>query len=242
MCSFLDFGGSEEKVASADKQLQADAQANYQVLTSNYNLAFREQQQVAKAQTDRLNAIYANPMGLSPQELASQTTSVNENTAAAARHALAVAGAFAGRGGAADVGSGAGAQLAGQALTSLAANKASNLRAIAQENQAVKRQQMWQALSGLNAVGGQFGGMAGQALSGAGQAGNLSIGAGNAEISAQQAANKAAWGTIGGLAGLASAGIGMIPGGAPSIPAVGNLPTSTLPFDPTAIPNLQGGQ
>lgn len=216
MCSFLDFGGSEEGVASQDKQLQADAMANYQTLTNNYNLAFKEQQQVAQAQNARLNAIYANPMGLSPQELAGQTTSVNENTAAAAKQALAAAGAFAARGGAADVGSGAGAQLAGSALTSLAANKASNLTAIAQENQSVKRANMWQALNGLSNTGAQFGGMAGQALEGAGNAGSLGVSAGNAEISAQQAANQAAWGTISGLAGLASAGIGMIPGASAS--------------------------
>ena len=72
----------------------------------------------------KMSYLAANPQGYTPQQLASATTSINENTATAAKQALGSAAAFAASHGGADVGNGAVGEIAGQIGSQAAQSKA----------------------------------------------------------------------------------------------------------------------
>ena len=220
------------EVAQSDEQLQQAQTAMTNTLNTDYTTSFGEQQQVLSNLNAKLNYIAQNPQGYTPQQLATATTSINENTATAAKQALGSAAAFAASHGGADVGNGAVGEIAGQIGSQAAQSKAQSLASLSQQNQAMKQQNFWNAISGLNSVGSQYGGAAGTSIGGASSTANSATQAGSGALAAQQAGWQDLGGVISGISGLASAGAGIAgdfsgggaaPGGLPA-----QLNTSTL--------------
>jgi hypothetical protein len=203
MCS------SGGEVAQTDEALQASQAAMTNTLNADYSTTFAEQQQVAKQQMAVANNLIANPLGYSPQFMAKETTAINEGAATGARQALGSAAAFAAsHGGAADVGGGGAAELAGQIGSSAAATKSSELSALATGNAQTKLDSFYKGIGELNNAGSDLGGTAGTAIGGAGTAANSSVGAGSGALAAQQAGWQDVGSVLSGVAGLAEAGVG----------------------------------
>ena len=122
MCS------SGGQVGQTDQALQASQAAMTTTLNDDYTQSFHDQQTVLANLQARANFIASNPFGYTPQQLAQQTTSINENTATAARQAMGSAAAFAAGhgGGGADIGSGVEGQIAGQIATGAYGRQGSN--------------------------------------------------------------------------------------------------------------------
>lgn len=205
MCS------SGGEVAQNDEQLQAAQTAMTQTLNADYNTTFAEQQQVAKQQMALANNLIANPQGYSPQYLAQQTTAINENTATAARQALGAASAFAAsHGGAADVGGGGVAQIAGQIGSAAAQSKAQSLSALATQNAQLKQENYWKGIGELNNAGSNLGGIGGTSIGASSGVAGSATGAGAGALAAQQAGWQDIGGIMSGVAGLATAGAGVM--------------------------------
>src|ERR1035437_4996710 len=96
MCS------SGGKVAANDQALQ-DANVKAQTnLMADYSSSMANQNQILGNLKARMNFMASNPMGYTPQQLHLATTSINDNTARAAKQAIGAAAAFAGSRDAAD--------------------------------------------------------------------------------------------------------------------------------------------
>src|ERR1700675_2913292 len=132
MCS------SGGKVAANDAALQASEVAANKTYLADYNTSFAENQTVLNQQKARLDAEVSNPMGYTPAELHSATTSINENTANAAKQAIGAAAAFAAAHGSSDIGGGATGARVGQIASDVAGEKARELSALSQQNEAIK--------------------------------------------------------------------------------------------------------
>lgn len=209
MCS------SGGKIAKTDEALQQAQAAMTNTLNQDYSTTFAEQQQLLKAQQARLNYIASNPMGYTPQQLATSRTAINENTASAARRALGAAAAFAAAHGGADTGSGALGEIAGDIASSAAQSKAQQLAELSNQNEQMKQANFWNAVQGLNSVGSELGGAGGTAIGGAGESANTSINAGSGALAAKQAG----WQDIGGVL----SGVGGIVGGVLGTGGLGGL-------------------
>jgi hypothetical protein len=210
MCS------SGGKVGQTDEALQKSQAAMTNTLNNDYATSFAEQQSVLANVNAKLNYETANPMGYTPQQLATATTAINENTATAAKQALGSAAAFAATHGGADIGGGAVGEMAGQIGSAAAQSKAQQLAQLSNQNQAMKQENFWKGLSGLSGVGSEYGQASGTAISGAGSAANSSVGAGSGALAAQQAGWQDIGGVISGIGGLVGAGASMVsanPGG-----------------------------
>jgi hypothetical protein len=219
--SFCSSGG---EVGATDEALQQSQAAMTNTLNSDYSTTFAEQQQVAKQQMAVANNLIANPMGYSPQFMAQQTTAINENAATGARQALGSAAAFAAsHGGAADVGGGGAAQLAGQIGSAAATSKAQQLSALATSNQQTKLDSFYKGIGELNNAGSNLEGVGGTAIGGAGTAANSSVGAGSGALAAQQAGWQDVGGIISGVAGLATAASGFKMGGGAALSQAGGM-------------------
>lgn len=157
MCS------GNQQIENQDLAVQKTQTAMTQTLSNSYGQAFANQQNVLAAQQARLSAQVANPQGYTPQQLAGATTSINENTATAAKQAIGSAAAFAAAHGGASTGSGAAGQLAGQIASGAALAKSQQLLQLSQQNQAMKQQNYWNGIQGLNQVGSAYGQAAGTA-------------------------------------------------------------------------------
>lgn len=221
-------GGATQQTDQALQTSQAAAASNLQ---ADYATTFAEQQNVLAQQTAKLNYIASNPMGYSPQELASATTNINENTASGAKQALGAAAAFAASHGGADIGSGTTGQIAGEIGSAAAQSKASQLATLSNANQGMKRANMWQALGGLQNVGSEYGSAASTAEGGANSSAGTSVNAGSGALAAQESGFSEFGSILSGIGGLVSAGTGvagLIPqGGGNSIPkAITGLPIS----------------
>lgn len=201
MCS------SGGQVSATDEALQKSQAAMTNTLNRDYSTTFAEQQQLLANQQARLSAIAANPMGYTTAQLHNATTNINENTATAAKQALGAAAAYSAGHGAADVGSGVMGQIAGQIASGAAQSKAQQLSALSQQNEATKQQNFWNAIGGLNSVGSELGGQGGTAISGGGSAAESSVNAGSGALAAQQAGWQDIAGVLGGISGLATAGV-----------------------------------
>ena len=203
----ISFGcSSGDSTAGALEKSQA---AMTSTLNADYGTAFAEQQQALSGLTAKMNYLTANPMGYTPQQLATATTSINENTATAARQALGSAAAYAAAHGGADIGNGAMGQIAGEIGSSAAQSKAQQLAGLSNANQEMKQQNFWKGISGLNSAASQYGGAAATAISGAGNAAESSVNAGQLKLASQQAG----WADVGGMisaaGGLVTAGAGL---------------------------------
>lgn len=197
-------------IAKTDEQLQQAQAAMTTTLNNDYSTTFAEQQQVLNQQVARMNYIAANPMGYTPQELASQKTAINENTATAAKQALGTASAYASAHGGADVGNGAVGELAGEIASGAAQSKASQLTNLSLSNQQMKRQNFWNAIGGLNSAASEYGGAGGTAIGGAGSAASSSINAGSGALAAKQAGWQDLGGVLSGAGGLVGAAAGFV--------------------------------
>ena len=164
-------------------------------LNQDYSTAFGEQQQVLNNQVARMNYIANNPMGYTPQQLATATTSINENAATAAKQAIGAAGAYAAAHGGADVGNGAVGEVAGQIASAATNAKQQSLAQLSNQNQQMKQQNFWNAISGLNSAGSELGGAGGTAIGGATGTANSSVNAGQLALASQQAG----WSDVGGM-------------------------------------------
>jgi len=194
-------------VAASDIALQKAQAAQVTQQNNDYNTTFAEQQGILNAQTARLNYVAANPMGYTPQQLASATTSINENTATAAKQAIGAAASFASSHGGADIGSGATGSLAGEIASSATLSKAGQLADVSRQNQSMKQQNFWTAINGLSNTGAEYGGAGSTAIGGSGNLGNDSVNAGSGALAAQQASWGNVMGVVKGVAGLGTAGV-----------------------------------
>jgi hypothetical protein len=201
-------------------------------LNSDYSTTFSEQQQLLANQQARLSAIAANPMGYTTAQLHDATTNINENTATAAKQALGAAAAYSAGHGAADVGSGVAGQMAAGIESGAAQSKAMQLSQLSQQNEAMKQNNFWNAIGGLNSVGSELGGQGGTAIGGAGTAANSSVGAGSGALAAQQAGWQDVAGVIGavGSLGMAGAAIGKDFSGGGSTPGTFTGATNNNPY------------
>lgn len=203
MCSKI-----AKKVAQSDLELNQAQTAMTNALNQDYSLSFAQNQRVLGQQQAKLQAITSNPMGYSPQELHTMTSSINENTANAAKQAMGAAAAFAAAHGAADTGAGPTGMVAGQIAEGAAQSKATQLANLSLADQNLKRQNFWTAMSGLSGVGQGYNSAAGGAISGAGETAGSAVNAGTGAVSASNIVAQDIGGILGGAAGLASAGVG----------------------------------
>lgn len=201
------------QAASNDEALQTAQTKLTQTLDNNYSTAFGEQQNVLARVQSQMQAQIANPMGYTPQQLATAKTSINENTATAAKQALGAAGAYAAAHGGADTGSGPTGEIAGQIASGAAQAKAGELANLSNQNQAFKQANYWNAIQGLSSTGAQYGG-AGSTASGssAGVAGS-GVNAGTAATAASNMGFQDVLGGISALGGAATSIIGANPNG-----------------------------
>jgi hypothetical protein len=214
---FYEWCGSVDKLCSSGDStasaLEKSQAAMTTTLNNDYNTTFAEQQSVLASQTAKLNYIAANPMGYTPQELATQTTAINENTATAAKQAMGAAAAFAGSHGGADVGNGAVGEIAGQIGSQEAQSKAGELASLSQQNQQMKQNNMWSAIQGLNQVGAEYGGSSGTAIGASSNVAESSVDAGKLNLATEQAGWSDIGGMMSGIAGLGTAAAGFDEGG-----------------------------
>jgi hypothetical protein len=204
------------EVGQTDEALQSAQAQVANTLSQDYATTFANQSNVLASQNAKLNYISQNPQGYSPAQLHNATTSINEQTSQAAKQAIGAASAYAAQHGGADVGSGVAGELAGQIASGAAQSKAQQLSSLSQQNQAMKQNNMWSALSGLNQVGAEYGGAAGTAISGGNAAANSATNAGSGALAAQQAGWQDLAGTLGAVGGLVGAGTSFVqanPGG-----------------------------
>jgi hypothetical protein len=195
------------QVAVNDAALQAATLASVKQQTADYGVTFNEQQQVLNSVKTRLQAESLNPMGYTPAQLAIQRTGINENFANAAKQAIGSAAAFGASHGSADIGGGPTGAMVGQ-IASQAATGAAGARAnLAQQNEALKQENRWKALSGLDTVGAQYGGAGATALGDVAGVAGASTGAGEGVIQAKEQGWNELSGVLSGISGLATAGV-----------------------------------
>jgi len=196
------------QIAATDEALQASQAAFNNTMVAQAGATFAEQQGVLGRETARLNAIMANPMGYTPTQLHNAVTGINENTAAAAKNAIGKAAAFSAAHGGADIGGGTIGAVAGDIASQAAQAKSSQLASLSQQDQELKQQNFWKAMSGLGAVSSEYGGANSTQIGGANSAANSAVGAGKGALDAKQAGWANFGGILSGIGGLASAGTG----------------------------------
>lgn len=202
MCS------SGGKVAQNDQALQDSEIAANKVYLADYNTSFAENQTVLAQQKARLDAEVSNPMGYTPAQLHSATTSINENTATAAKQAIGAASAFAAAHGSSDIGGGAIGAEAGRIGSTAALAKAGELSSLSQQNEAIKQERMQAGLAGLSQVGAGYEAAAGGATTGSGMAAKGTVEAGTGVNEAQTQA----WKNFGSILGTAGSAVSTIAG------------------------------
>jgi hypothetical protein len=215
------FCSSGGDVGKSDAALQAAQTTMTQNLNNDYNQTFLENQQVAKTQIAKAQALMSNPMGLSVPEMASARSSIVSSTARSAQQALGSAAAFAASrgGGSSDIGGGSIGQIAGEIGSEAAQSKSQQLSALSMQDQEMKRQSFLTGLSELNNAGANLSGQSGTAIGGATSTADTAVKAGTGELAAKQADWSNISGMISGIGGLALSGVGIggnIAGGRPS--------------------------
>ena len=192
------------QVGQTDRDIQAANAATAKTLQAHANITFAQQESVLARQTARYGQMVSNPMGYSPQELHTATTSVNDNTARAAKQAIGAAAAAGARYGAADIGGGAIGQVAGEIGSEAAQSKSQQLGQISAANEAMKRQNFLTGLQGLDQSGAAYGGASGAATSGAVGTSESAVQAGSGALAAQQAGWQNLSGVLTGIGGIAA--------------------------------------
>lgn len=205
MCS------SGGKISQTDLALQAAQAKMTDTLNQDYSTTFAESQSVLNQQRAKLSAIQSNPMGYTTAQLHNATTSINENTARAAKQAVGAAAAYAAShgGSSGDVGGGPIAQAVGSIVSEAAQSKAGQLANLSASNEALKQQNFWKATEGLNQVGADLGSSGSTAIGGAGSSAGTAVTAGSGALAAQQAGWEDFAGVLGGVSGLVKSGVGI---------------------------------
>ena len=180
-------------------------------LAADYDIAFAHNMQVANQMKARMDAMATNPMGYTKPQLALARTSINETTATAAKQAMGSAAAFAASHGGADVGNGAVGQLAGEIGAGATLAKSQQLAQLSQQDEQLKQENYWRAISGLGAAGSEYGSAGGTAIGASTGQADASVSAGKLNLEAKQAGWQNAMGVVSGIGGLVTAGAG-IPG------------------------------
>lgn len=197
------------KVAANDQALQDSEIAANKASLADATLAFGEQQTVLAQQKARYDAEVANPLGYTTAQLHTATTSINENTATAAKQAIGSAAAFAAAHGSSDIGGGGAATEAGKFGMMAASTKADELAKLSQQNEAIKQEKLQSGLAGLQTVGSEYGGAYNGASSAAGTQATGATNAGSGVISANEAGWNTFAGVLGAASGAAQAGLGI---------------------------------
>ena len=175
-------------------------------LNADYSLSFAHQMEIANQVQAKMEAMASNPLGYTPPQLAQARTSINENTATAAKQAMGHAAAYAATHGSADIGGGVTGQMAGEIGTSAAMTKAGALANLSQQNEQLKQENYWRAIGGLSGTGEQFGRSAGTSIGGATETAKTSVDFGQLNLSTKQAGWQNAMGVVAGVGGLIEAG------------------------------------
>ncbi len=202
MCS------SGGQVAVNDAALQAATLASVKQQTADYGVTFAEQQGVLNSIKTRMAAEAANPLGYSPQQLAIQRTGINENFANAAKQAIGTAAAFGATHGSADISGGGTGAVVGRIASDAATGAAAARASLAQQNEALKQENRWKALSGLDTVGAQYGGAGSTALGNVAGVADASTQAGSGVLAAKEAGWQNLTGVLSGISGLAQSATG----------------------------------
>ena len=193
--------GGDSTAAGLEKAQAADSAVFFQ----DSQISFAENQNIQAQLAARMQYMASNPMGLPPAQLATAATSINENTATAAKHAIGAAAAYSAGHGSADVGGSGVGQAVGQATTEIAGMRSKEQADLANLNASVKNQNMWNAIGGLSQVGAGYGGGFGTGSQASQGAADASVNAGKLLLASQQAG----WADIGGM----MSGIGSLAGG-----------------------------
>lgn len=202
------FTGGSSGIEATDQALQDSQAALASVFGADATTAFSEQQQILGQQQARLNQMVANPMGYTPEQLHAATTSINENTATAAKQAIGAAASYAAAHGGSDIGGGPIGQEVGQITSGATQSKAQQLSSLSQQNEELKQQNMWKAIGGLQSVGSEFGSATGTTAGAGSSAASTSTGAGTGALNAGQAGIEDVGAILSGVGGLVQAGIG----------------------------------
>jgi hypothetical protein len=205
------FCSSGSKAVEAnDLKLQNSQIAMNAQLSSDYGMAFANNQSVLGQQRARLSYMSSNPLGYSPQQLALAKTSINENTSRAASEAIGKAAAYGASHSVGDTSGGGAGAMVGQIASEAAQAKATDLSQLSSANEELKQQNMWKALSGLQDVGSAYGTSSRTAITGATNSANSATGAGSGAVDAEKAASQEFGGVLGSIGGLVSAGTGFV--------------------------------
>jgi hypothetical protein len=203
MCS------SGGQITQTDKDIQAANAATAKTLQIHADMTFANQQAVLGRQQARLSQMVSNPMGYSPQELHVAATSINDNTARAAKQALGSAAAFAAAHGGADVGGGGAGTMAAEIGSEAAQSKSQQLGQLSAASEAMKRQNFLTGLQGLQQVGAEYGGASTAATSGSIGTADSAVQAGSGALAAQQAGWQNLSGVLTGIGGIVGGVTGM---------------------------------
>jgi hypothetical protein len=198
------------QVATNDQALQNSEIAANKTYLQDYNTSFANQETVLAQQKARLDQEISNPMGYSPAELHSATTSINENTATAAKQAIGAAAAAGARYGSSDIGGGGTAARVGEIASAATGEKARELSSLSQQNEQLKQQRLQAGLAGLQNVASEYGGASSGATAGAGSTASGAVGAGSGVLAAKQAGWDELAGTLGAIGGVAKSFISPI--------------------------------
>jgi hypothetical protein len=180
--------------------------AQTKALNADYATTFAEQQGILGPLQAKLSYMATNPMGYSAPALAAQKASINNNTATAAKQAIGAAAAYSAAHGGADVGGGGIASTVGKIANEAAQSKAGQLENLTMSNEQLKQQNMWNALSGLQSVGAQYGGQGSTAAGTTAGVSNAGQGAGAGAVSAANTGWSDFGSVLSGIAGLGMAG------------------------------------
>ena len=145
--------------------------------------------------------------------MATATTSINENTARAAKQAMGAAAGFAASHGGADVGSGATGQIAGEIASEATQSKSGQLANLSNTNQAVKRANLWQGINLLQNTGAAYGGQSETGIGNEGGVVNAGTNAGQLSLTAGQQSYQDVLGGLQAAGGLALTGAKIAAGG-----------------------------
>lgn len=192
-------------VVANDNALSASGVALNKAMTADATASFNNQSGILAQQAAKFSYMASNPLGYTPQELATQTTSINQNAAQSAKTAIGAASAFAAAHGGADFSGGGAGAMVGQIASQATNAKAGALADLSMQNKALTRSNMLTGLQGLNQVGAEYGGATGTTLGGANSASGEATNAGTGAISAANTAFEDIGSVIQGVGGVASA-------------------------------------
>jgi hypothetical protein len=203
-------GPTEQQTAEANAQQQYT-----QTIQGNYSKLFNQQQLVDSNLNNLLTPIAEagpNQSGMSAAELAAQNTQALDTTGANyANAARTVGNQLAGRGGSSGIESGVDQQIKASLASSAAGQLSQEQLGITEENAAIGRQNYQNAVSGMQALSGDYSPTA--AGSQGTQANQLAFTQAT-DIGAQQAQEaKSVASLIGSAAGMAAGGMGGLSGG-----------------------------